>query len=50
MTVNDEDLNSEYDKMAEMYGMPVDDVKKYVPADTLKDDLRMQKALDLLKK
>ena len=50
VTVNDEDLNSEYDKMAEMYGMPVDDVKKYVPADTLKDDLRMQKALDLLKK
>ena len=50
VTVNDEDLNSEYDKMAEMYGMPVDDVKKYVPVDTLKDDLRMQKALDLLKK
>ena len=50
VTVNEDDLKSEYDKMAEMYGMPVDEIKKYVPEDTLKDDLRMQKALDLLKK
>ena len=50
VTVNEEDLKSEYDKMAEMYAMPVEEIRKYVPEDTLKDDLRMQKALDLLKK
>lgn len=50
VTVNEEDIKSEYDKMAEMYAMPVEEIRKYVPEDTLKDDLRMQKALDLLKK
>lgn len=50
VTVNEEDIKSEYDKMAEMYAMPVEEIRKYVPEDTLKDELRMQKALDLLKK
>ncbi len=50
ITVNDEDLQKEYDRMAEMYGMSVEDIKKYVPEDTLKDDLQLQKALDQLKK
>lgn len=48
--VLEEDLNAEYQKMADMYGMDVEEVKKYVPDSTLKDDLRLQKALDLLKK
>ena len=48
--VNDEDLNAEYDRMAGLYGMPADKIKKYVPEGTLKDDLKLQKALDLLKK
>lgn len=48
--VNEEDLNAEYDRMAEMYGMPAEEIKKYVPEGTLKDDLKLQKALDLLKK
>ena len=47
--VQDEDLDAEYRKMADMYGMDVEEVKKYVPDSTLKDDLRLQKALDLLK-
>ena len=50
VAVNEEDLKNEYDRMSEMYGMPVDEIKKYVPEDTLKDDLKLQKALDLLKK
>ena len=50
ITVNDEDLKKEYDRMAEMYSMSADEIKQYVPEDTLSDDLRMQKALDLLKK
>ena len=48
--VNDEDIENEYKKMSEMYGMDVEQIKSFVPADTLKDDLRLQKSLDLLKK
>ena len=47
--VKEEDLNDEYTKMSEMYGMPVDDIRKYVPESTLKDDLKLQKALEILK-
>ena len=48
--VNDEDLSAEYDRMSGLYGMPADEIRKYVPEGTLKDDLKLQKALDLLKK
>ncbi len=50
VSVGQEDVDKEYENMANMYGMPVDEIKKYVPEETLKDDLRMQKALELLKK
>ena len=48
--VSEEDINEEYQKMADMYSMPVEEIKKIIPDTTLKDDLRLQKALDLLKK
>ena len=48
--VTDEDINAEYEKMASMYGMEKEEIKKYIPADNLKDDLKLQKTLDLLKK
>ncbi|MBR2533450.1 MAG: trigger factor [Erysipelotrichaceae bacterium] len=48
--VNEEDLNAEYDRLAGLYGMPAEEIRKYVPEGTLKDDLKLQKALDLLKK
>ena len=48
--VSEEDINAEYDKMATMYGMPVDDIKKYISADNLKEDLKLQKTLESLKK
>ncbi|MBO4358322.1 MAG: trigger factor [Erysipelotrichaceae bacterium] len=47
--VNDEDIQEEYRKMSEMYSMPVEDIEKYVPRDSLTDDLKLQKTLDLLK-
>ncbi|MCR4634094.1 MAG: trigger factor [Erysipelotrichaceae bacterium] len=50
ISVNEEDLQKEYERMAEMYSMSVEDIKTYVPEETLKDDLKLQKALDLLKK
>ena len=47
--VNDEDINEEFKKMSEMYSMPVEEIEKFVPRDTLTDDLKLQKTLDLLK-
>ena len=48
--VNEDDLNKEYEEMSKMYGMEIEDLKKYVPEDTLKDDLKLQKTLESLKK
>ena len=48
--VNNDDVNEEYKKMSEMYSMDIEDVKKYVPASSIKSDLKYQKTLDFLKK
>ena len=48
--VSEQDIEDEYTKMSTMYAMDVEQIKQFVPADTLKDDLRLQKSLDLLKK
>ena len=48
--VEKEDIDKEYQRMADMYGMTVDDVRTYVPEETLADDLKLQKTLELLKK
>ena len=48
--VSEEDINKEYDNMANMYGMKVEEIKMYVPEENIKDDLRLTKALDLLRK
>lgn len=47
--VSDEDLDAEYAKMAEAYKMDVEKVKAAVPAESLTEDVRVQKALDLVK-
>ena len=47
--VNDEDLDKEYENMAKMYSMEVDEIKKFVPKDTLSEDLLGQKTLEFLK-
>jgi len=43
--VSDEDVEAEYNKLAEMYGMDVETVKKYVVVDQIKDQLCTQKAV-----
>lgn len=48
--VSEDDIKAEYDQMADMYKMPVDDIKKYIPIDSLKEDLKVRKTLDSLKK
>lgn len=47
--VTDADVEDEYAKMAESYKMDVDKVKAAVPADSLSEDIKVQKALDLVK-
>ncbi|GIN71099.1 trigger factor [Bacillus sp. J14TS2] len=50
LEVDDEAVDKEMDKMAEMYKMEVDEVKKIMSANmnSLKADLKMQKAIDVL--
>lgn len=47
--VTEADLEDEYSKMAEAYKMDTDKVKAAVPADSLSEDVRVQKALDIVK-
>ncbi len=47
--VTADDVSAEYERMAELYGLTSEELHKYVPEDTLLDDLKLQKALDLLK-
>ena len=47
--VTDADVEDEYSKMAEAYKMDVDKVKQAIPADSLSEDIKVQKALDLVK-
>ncbi|MBO0994106.1 trigger factor [Bacillus sp. SD088] len=50
LEVDDEAVDKEMDKMAEMYKMEVDEVKKIMSANmsSLKADLKLQKAIDVL--
>lgn len=47
--VTDEEVEAEYTKMAENYKMDVTQVKMYIPFDSLKKDLAVGKAVDLIK-
>lgn len=47
--VTDEEVNQEFEKMAEMYNMPVAEIKKLMGnIDGLKEDLKIRKAVDFL--
>ncbi len=47
--VTDADLEDEFSKMAETYKMEIDKVKAAIPAESLKEDLKTEKALKLIK-
>ncbi len=47
--VSEADLEDEYSKMAEAYKMEVEQVKSAVPADSLTEDVRVEKALNHVK-
>ncbi len=47
--VEEEKINEEYTKIAEMYGMEVDKVKELIQVEVLAQNLKMEKALDIVK-
>lgn len=47
--VSDDELNAEFDKIAEQYKMPVDQIKLYIREEDLKKDVAVGKAVDLIK-
>ena len=46
---SEEDVDKHYDDMAKAYGMDKEEVKKYVSIKSVKNEIKLQKALDLLK-
>ncbi len=49
LEVSDDDVNNEYNKLAEEYKMEVENVKNAIPEKTLKTDLKIEKAIDFVK-
>ena len=49
ITVSEQEIADEYAKMAEQYKMEADKIKAAVPADAIKNDLKIEKALDLVR-
>ena len=48
LEASDEEVEAEFVKFAESSKMPLDDVKKYIKAEDMKQDLATKKAVDLL--
>ena len=44
-----EDINGEYENIASAYGVELDQVKASIDADALAEDMKVKKALDLVK-
>lgn len=49
LAVTDEEIEAEYKKVADAYGMPIENVKGLVRAKDISKDVANQKAMDLVK-
>lgn len=47
--ISQEDIDSEYSKLAEQYKMDIEEIKKFIHPDDLSEDLKTNKALDIVK-
>ncbi len=47
--VTEEDIENEYKEMSDLYSMEVDQIRRLLPAENMKDDLAQKKALELIK-
>jgi len=48
LTATEDELTSKYEELATRYNMPVDEIKKYLPADILSNDVAINKAYKLV--
>lgn len=46
--VTDDELEAEFKNMAEMYKMPIEEIKKHVQADDLANDLKIKKTVEMI--
>ena len=46
---SEDEIEAEYKRLAEAYGLEEDKVKNFVPVESVKSDLTTQKTLDMLK-
>lgn len=49
ITSSDEEVDAEYENLAQAYGMKADEVKNYVDAESVRADLCVKKAVDFVK-
>ena len=49
IVASDEDINAEYQRIADAYNMPIEQVKESLPADMVTEDMRVKKAMDLVR-
>ena len=49
IVVDDEAVEAEYKRISEAYNVPADEVKKMVAAEDIRADLRVAKAMDVVK-
>ena len=49
LSVSEEDINAEHEKLASQYSMKAEDIKNYIPSSELEKDLLVSKALDFVK-
>ena len=47
--VTEDEINAEFDKIADQYQMPVEQVKVYIRAEDMKKDIAVGKAVELVK-
>ena len=49
VTVTDEDVEKEYETIANAYGLEVDKIKPQIDAEMLKEDVKVRKAVEIVK-
>ena len=49
LEATEEDINGEYERIAGAYNMPIDKVKESLPTDAIAEDMKVKKAMDLVK-
>ena len=49
LVATEEDINAEYENIAKMYGIEVDQVKASIPEDAIAEDMKVKKAMEFVK-